>query len=504
MGLRETAQQIGSKVNDIFRSAGNFQRETEHFAPGPRNFDRPKPLDQPALALPQDPTLTLVNRTTCGFTPEMHQEATSRGWDDYIEWQLDHENIPEHPELAGKLAAYDVLNAPANLIYINYVGGAQQVFFQLVEATLLRQVYSTRQLYERMVEFWSDHFSIDILAGTSFALKPVDDREVIRQHALGTFPDLLRASAHSPAMLFYLDNYLNFVGRPQENYARELMELHSLGVDGGYTQDDVEEVARCFTGWSIEPPTSPNFGSFRYVSFLHDNGPKTVLGQTIPAGGGKADGDRVLDILAYHPSTAWYVSRKMCRWFLAHEPDDGIVEKVASTYLRTGGDIKEMLRAILRYPNFVQYARPKYKRPFHHLVGLLRVLHADITNPRNLIYALYPTGHVPFNWRTPDGTPDELDSWATNVLPRWSTATGLLYNGLPGTAIDLDSWFPDQPGSEGVAMNTFLTGGFIPPWEEQLLQDFFDQVQPQVFNVRSAAIREAVILAASSPSYQWY
>ena len=189
----------------------------------------------------------------------------------------------------------------------------------LRQSAILRAVYSRRQLQERMVEFWSDHFNIYAFKGQGPQFKVVDDHETIRAHALGKFRDLLGASARSAAMLGYLDNTSNRKGVPNENYARELMELHTLGVHGGYTQRDVKEVARCLTGWTTEKHW--HRGRFLFDPDAHDNGAKQVLGLTIAPGGGVTDGERVLDMLAGHPSTARHLARKLCVHFLGDAPD---------------------------------------------------------------------------------------------------------------------------------------------------------------------------------------
>ncbi|MDQ3814216.1 MAG: DUF1800 domain-containing protein, partial [Armatimonadota bacterium] len=235
-------------------------------------------------------------------------------------------------------------------------GSSAQAVGELNVAKLVRAAESKRQLQEVLVDFWSNHFNVDVRKGPVRSLKIVDDREVIRPHVLGSFRELLGASAKSPAMLFYLDNVRSTAemqmpqrgrrgrfgrrnvanqnvanpnnaapkkrGGLNENYARELMELHTLGVDGGYTQQDVQEVARCLTGWGMERET----GAFRFYPFLHDNGEKTVLGQKIPAGGGIRDGEMVLDILASHPSTARFIAQKLCVRFVADEPPAALVD----------------------------------------------------------------------------------------------------------------------------------------------------------------------------------
>ncbi|MBV9866604.1 MAG: DUF1800 domain-containing protein [Abitibacteriaceae bacterium] len=282
-----------------------------------------------------------------------------------------------------------------------------QAVGELEVSKITRAVESNRQLQEVLVDFWSNHFNLDVKKGPVRTLKVVDEREVIRPHVLGTFRQLLGASAKSPAMLFYLDNARSTKefttplprrnlrainqgfdknkaarksrGGINENYARELMELHTLGVDGGYTQKDVQEVARCFTGWSIDRQT----GHFHFYPFLHDDGVKTVLGHTIPAGGGIQDGEMVLDLLAAHPSTAHFIGHKLCVRFVSDTPPAALVDRVAKTFLDTGGDLKQVVRAIAYSPEFFSTAayRAKIKSPFEFAVSAVRALGGQVEVP---------------------------------------------------------------------------------------------------------------------------
>jgi uncharacterized protein (DUF1800 family) len=227
----------------------------------------------------------------------------------------------------------------------------QLIAYDLSEGKLARAIFSSRQLEEQLADFWYNHFNVYLDKGADRFLVPSYEREAIRPHLLGRFRDLLEATAQSPAMLFYLDNWQS-VGpdtqrrpakakRParglNENYARELMELHTLGVDGGYTQKDVTEVARCFTGWTIRAPQQG--GDFFYNDRVHDKGEKTVLGVRIPAGGGRDDAEKVLDILAAHPSTAHFVSRKLAQRFVADDPPPQMIEKMAKKFHDSHGDL---------------------------------------------------------------------------------------------------------------------------------------------------------------------
>jgi uncharacterized protein (DUF1800 family) len=288
-------------------------------------------------------------------------------------------------------------------------------------------MFSRRQLYEVMVEFWSDHFNIHLLNGLGPTLKPEDDIQVIRAHALGNFRDLLHASAKSPAMLFYLDNFFNQASAPNENYARELMELHTLGVDGGYTETDVKEVARCFTGWSIRFPGDPDgdYGTFVYLDSVHDDGAKLVLQNTIAAGGGQSDGEQVLDLLAAHPATARFIATKLCRRFISDSPDPASIDAVAAAFTQSAGDIRSTLRALFATAAFRNSADLKFCRPAEYLAGLVRALAPDTPYPTDdgllFFFAQSIMGQLPFYWPTPDGYPDEQAYWASTggMLNRW-------------------------------------------------------------------------------------
>ncbi len=260
---------------------------------------------------------------------------------------------------------------------------------QLVQSKLVRAVESKRQLQEVLVDFWSNHFNIDMRKNAARTLKVLDDRETIRPHLFGSFRELLGASAHSPAMLVYLDNARSTKAMParngkakgglNENYAREIMELHTLGVDGGYTQTDVTEVARCFTGWSLD-----NDGSaFKFRPRAHDNGEKRVLGRTFQAGGGQSDGDQVLDILASSPQTARFLSRKLCQRFVADEPPGALVERVAGTWMQSKGDLPSVYRALFLSPEFLSQGayRAKIKSPFEYTVSAVRALGGELSVP---------------------------------------------------------------------------------------------------------------------------
>jgi len=329
----------------------------------------------------------------------------------------------------------------------------QMVVTDLQRAKLLRAVYSDRQLDELMVDFWENHFSIFANKDDDRYLLTGFDRETIRPFAFGRFRDLLGATAHSPAMLFYLDNWRSSVPRPypardgkpagvdgglNENYARELMELHTLGVDGGYTQKDVQEVARCFSGWTIEKPNAE--GLFLYRPGLHDDGEKLVLGHKILAGGGIADGERVLDILATHPSTARFIATKLARRFISDDPPPSVIDRAAAVFLKTDGSIRETLRAIITSPEFFSKAayRAKVRSPFEYAAAALRATSAETDGDRPVLDVIGRMGQPLFGRITPDGYSDRAEQWLSSgaMVARLNFAAALAGNRLKGTRID--------------------------------------------------------------------
>jgi uncharacterized protein (DUF1800 family) len=342
---------------------------------------------------------------------------------------------------------------------------------ELTGATVMRAVLSKRQLFEVMVNFWSDHFNIDPSKGECKWLKAADDRDVIRVHALGNFRDLVRASAVSPAMLWYLDGRVNRSKgadeKPNENYARELMELHTLGVHGGYSQADVMEVARCLTGWTVRDKKQFFKGRVEFHKDLHDDGAKQVLGQEIPAGGGARDLDRLLDIVALHPSTVHYIAWKLCRRFIADEPPAAAVAVTAKAFGDSKGDIRSTLRALFATEAFrgAAFRSQKFKRPLHFVVSALRASNASTNVSPQLVEYLLRLGHAPFRYPTPDGYPEESTHWQSTLLWRWNFAAALADNQIKGTTVQFEELRAKIGGDEAL-MATFLGRAATPAEQE--------------------------------------
>jgi len=322
---------------------------------------------------------------------------------------------------------------------------ANRPVVEMSEQKVLRAIYSPRQLQEVLTDFWFNHFNVDERKGPVRFMLTEYERDAIRPHVLGKFRDLLGATAKSPAMLFYLDNWMSAdpngphpeMGRPSargpfgprrpmpvaprpqnanaprglnENYGRELMELHTLGVDGGYTQHDVTEVARAFTGWTIEQPRQG--GGYRFEARLHDPGKKVVLGHTIDAGGVR-DGEQVLDLLARHPATARFIATKLVRRFVSDAPPESLVDRAAARFQKTDGDLREVMRTILTSPEFLatEAYRAKVKTPFEFVVSAARTSSADIDDARLLVRTIQQLGMPLYQCQPPTGYKDTADAW---------------------------------------------------------------------------------------------
>jgi uncharacterized protein (DUF1800 family) len=366
----------------------------------------------------------------------------------------------------------------------------QEVVQESQQAKILRAVYSDRQLQEVMTDFWFNHFNIYVQKGPDRILTASYERDAIRPNVFGKFEDLLKATAEHPAMLFYLDNWMsaspnakipdrNEIRRMRrerrfggfgnrgmrrmeiddlrtrnqngkvakrsrglnENYAREIMELHTLGVDGGYTQKDVQEVARCFTGWTIRNPRAG--GDFYFNQFMHDDGEKTVLGKKVSSGGGIKDGYAVIHMLATHPSTAKFISTKLARKFVSDNPPPALVARMSQTFLKTDGDIREVLRTMFKSPEFfaAENYRAKIKTPFELTVSAVRAIGADTNGNPQFHRWMAQMGEGLFMCQPPTGYPDTAERWVNTgaLLERMNFALALSENRIPGARANLDN-----------------------------------------------------------------
>ena len=377
-----------------------------------------------------DPLVILLNRCSFGFKESEYQNALNIDYAGWLTQQLNYTALDDSALEASIASTLPRVSwTAAQLIAdVKATGKNGQGATELTTATMLRQIFSQRQLFEVMVEFWTNHFNIAASATPEIYYKVVDDRVVIRAHALGSFPAMLKASARSLAMQYYLDNVSNTKSGPNENYARELMELHTLGVEGGYTENDVFEVARCFTGWTVTG-SSANNPVFSFLASRHDTGVKTVLGNSIPANRGIEDGDQVLDILAKHPSTARYIAEKLCIRFIGEHPQATAIDQVAATYTATNGDISAMLLTLFGSTEFMSSYDRKVRRPVEYLIGALRVMEPSLTGDylSRLRTRLVSLGQLHFKWPTPDGYPDTMAAWVNSgaSLTRWNWVFGI-------------------------------------------------------------------------------
>jgi uncharacterized protein (DUF1800 family) len=457
----------------------------------------------------------VLNRITFGARPEEVARVSQLGLTRYIEEQLHPERIDDRG-FSTRLAGFQTLELSARELSRRYElpllearreqkqgaaaagstpspdaaprqeprmaaerEAANLPLVELSEQKLLRAAYSERQLQEVLTDFWFNHFNVDARKGPERFLLTEYERDVIRPHVLGRFRDLLGATAKSPAMLFYLDNWLSadpngphpsraaqprfggvrrrpfgpdpFPRRPMpqtqqpaaqkkglnENYGRELMELHTLGVDGGYTQKDVTEVARAFTGWTIDTPRLG--GGFRFDARLHDDGEKVILGHRIKAGGGMHDGEEVLDLLASQPSTAKFIASKLVRRFVNDLPPQQLVDRAAAKFRDSGGDLRAVMTVILTSPEFLAPANygAKVKTPFEFVVSALRATGADVDDARVLVRQVQQLGMPLYQCQPPTGYKDTSDAWvnAGALVNRMNFGLALAARRLPGVTL---------------------------------------------------------------------
>jgi len=439
-------------------------------------------------------TVRLLRRATMGLNAAEVNTAKAMGYQVWLQSQLDHTRIDNTVVEAQVAALWPQLSQPVESLFSIEQGTLQQI---LQAQWIYRAVLSPRQLYERMVEFWSDHFNIDF--DKVGYLKIVDDRDVIRKNALGKFSDIVKASSKSPAMLAYLDQTVSRVGAPNQNYARELLELHTLGVDNGYTQTDVAELSRVLTGWTIQ-----GRGNFFFNPTLHDFTTKTVMGVTIPASptstgaAAIAEGEQIIDMLCNHPNTATFISTKLLKWLLTPEPTAQQIATVSGVFRATKGDIKLVVRAILN-SGWVATAPLKFKRPFHYLVSAIRSSNAVVANTTTMIGQLNNLGQPLFQWETPDGFPDLFEFWSGNLMTRWQFASTA--SSLRTGQIIVDS-APYLTGTTDAAIDLMNTNFFGGEMDLTTRTSLLNYLKGGTFN--DTRVRETMSLAIASEAFQWY
>ncbi|MDP3719406.1 MAG: DUF1800 domain-containing protein [Acidobacteriota bacterium] len=445
-----------------------------------------------------------LNRLTFGPRPDDVARVKAMGLQQWIDQQLDPSRIDDRA-LTATLARLATLSLDSQTIQREYSGPAmverrerqqqagqaggaggagrgrepseaqrkdRQVIADLEEAKLLRAIRGERQLQEVLADFWFNHFNVFAGKGATRNYLNEYEREAIGPHVLGNFRDMLEASAKSPAMLFYLDNWQNVSENPSaprrrvapsptsgaaasptglrparginENYARELMELHTLGVDGGYTQADVQNVARALTGWTITPRQG---SSTMFVPRLHDDSAKTVLGHAFKAGGGEDDLERVLDILAAHPSTARHIATKLAIRFVSDTPPAALVDRAAARFTATNGNLREVVRTIITSPEFFapEAYRAKVKTPLEFVASALRATGAEVRTALPLARELRDMGMPLYSCQPPTGYDDTATTWvsAGALVSRMNFAVALGKNQVRGV------WIANPPADLG-------------------------------------------------------
>jgi uncharacterized protein (DUF1800 family) len=412
--------------------------------PGFRMLEREDGIFQAPVSASVDLVSHVLNRLSFGPRGGGYGRVISLGATQeqavaaHVEQQLDPESIDD-AKLNYAIRRLECLQEPVGELFEYKPAHLLQ---QMTRAAILRAVWSERQLFEVMARFWSDHFNIDASKGDCRWLKAADELDVVRPHALGNFPALLRASALSPAMLWYLDGRANRKqqgnDKPNENYARELLELHTLGIHSGYTQRDIMEVARCLSGWTVRGVKQFRKGEVEFQREQHDDGEKQVLGATIPAGLGAGDVDRVLALVSLHPATARHIAEKLCRHFIADVPPQPAIDAVAKSFLDHRGEIKPVLRTLFARTEFIASRQTKQKRPFEFVVSALRATQADTDGGPALTEFLLRMGHAPYQYPTPEGYADRAGPWMGTLLWRWKFSVALATNSIKGTSVDWD------------------------------------------------------------------
>jgi uncharacterized protein (DUF1800 family) len=436
----------------------------------------------------QADAIHVLNRLAFGPRPGDIERVMKMGIDSYIDQQLHPETIPMPPELnerLAKLSEQEMSQADLITTYRKVIkaamedgtGGApggglairnalyKKMAVHFGELRLMPAIESPRQLEEVMVDFWFNHFNVVAGKGLDHVLIADYERRAIRPYAMGRFRDLLGATAKHPAMLFYLDNWLSTspgatAGVPgtrktvaglNENYARELMELHTLGVDGGYTQADVTTLARILTGWSFDPRRAENDDSFRFFKGLHDNGQKVWLGKTVPVRG-LAEGEWALDVLASSPATAHHVSYKLAQYFVADDPPKDLVERLEKRFLVTDGDIRAVLETLFKTSEFRMATTfgQKFKTPYQYVISVVRAAGVEVNNVRPLLAAMNRMGMPLYGCQSPDGYKNTEDVWLNPdaLAQRISFVSGVSLGRSPLAAV-VDATVDNDPYAGG-------------------------------------------------------
>ena len=478
----------------------------------------------PATALtPRDSAFHALNRLAYGPRPGEVPRVAAEGVMRWIDRQLSVDGIDDHG-LAERERQFQILEYDRGDLAAMYTAAQRErrerklaaapdtmadkdaaspiaqrgrrLAGEFADLAVVRAALSERQLYEIMVDFWTNHFNVYFAKGADRFLTPDYIEHTIRPRAMGKFADLLIATAKSPAMLFYLDNWESVAPgtsppfprsarrrggqgvRPMpkginENYARELLELHTLGVDGGYTQQDVIDVARIFTGWSIERPQQG--GDFEFHEWAHDRGDKQVLGVRFEGGHNMDEGIRLLKLLASDPATMHHVSRKLCQRFVSDDPPDGCVDDAVAAWKRSSGDMRDVLRAIFHGPDFwaAENVRAKVKTPLEFVVSAARAVDAQPDTSPRLAQVVARLGEPLYLHVAPDGYPERETAWVNSgaLLDRMNAAVALAAGKLQGVTVALDSIVSAGGAEELIGVvNEKILGGTMSENTKQVLR----------------------------------
>ena len=417
----------------------------------------------------------LLSRAGYGPRPGEIDAVLKSGPTKWIEEQLD---PGPDPELDQRLARYPTLSYTTSRVLALYNADPRSIGVVLDEFTnakVVRAVHGKNQLEEVLVDFWFNHFNVFVNDGFDRYSISSYERDAIRPHVLGRFRDLVQAASLHPAMLFYLDNYLNtvprrvgnrVVGGINENQGRELLELHTVGVDAGYSQADVYEASRCLTGHGIDNLTTS--GAYVYRAANHDNDSKQVFGLSVPAGGGEGDVQRLFDHLASHPATARYLSKRLCQRFVADDPPAGLVQRLADVFLRTDGDLREVMKALLGSAEFwaEAFGSGKPRTPLEFVAAALRASGAEVQNPRAVRATLGDMGMPLYACNPPTGYGNRGAEWLnpSSQLNRMNFALDLAAGAVSGVAADVQALIregggnPDDPRSAAEAIDREVFG----------------------------------------------
>ena len=504
-------------------------------------------------AAPPLPPLEVIalNRMAFGPRPGDLEAFRSLGADDdarlkaYVEQQLAPDSIDDS-DLEARLAGFTTLNKSLEQLWQDHMLPDDDDYqnhilpiWETAMATFLRAVYSRRQLVEVLADFWHNHFNV---MGWAYRIAPVwvhYDRDVIRGHMLGNFREMLEAVATSPAMLYYLDNFINSRAGPNENYARELFELHTLGAENylgvgrqrdvpgydegrpiGYVDDDVYEATRCFTGWRVNDSDweegVENTGTFLYYERWHDRFQKTVLGRFLPADQAPMkDGRDVLDALAEHPGTGRFIARKLCRRLIADDPPEEVVAKAAAVFTArkdAADQLKQVVRVILLSDAFRTTWGEKIKRPFESIMSMLRATNADFTPDSDFYWVFSLAGQSLFSWPAPNGYPDRREDWSAtmSMLQRWRIMGALFEGWIDGVRIDVVSQTPAELRSANELADFWIDrilGRAMAAADRQQVVEFMAQGRNPDIALSTEQIEDRlpsmVSLICMSPDFQW-